>query len=617
MPDKTKIADKYSALASWVGTRVEAWVDHRDSNYKEKWEEYYRLWRGIYSTQDKTRQSEKSQLISPALTQAIEGTVSELEEATFGKDQWFDMVDDLRDQDPTDLYQLRRQLAEDLEREGIKSAISTVFLNGALYGTGIGKIVLQVKTEYTIGEAPVGETYVMDRVPIPQEYICCKLEPIAPFNFAIDPTAKDIESALGCAHILIKPRHNIIENINQGIYRDVALGSHSDEVDIMEGELTEPQEVDDKVKITEYYGLVPRKLLKGADMLGELDEDEGDDLVEAIVTIANDDTVLRAIENPFLLSDRPFIAYQHDTVPDRFWGRGVAEKGYNPQKALDAELRARIDALALTTHPMMAIDATRLPRGSKFEVRAGKTILTNGDPRSVLMPINFGNTSPQSYTESAELERMIQMGTGAMDSQVGTASQPRNNTASGMSMMMGASIKRQKRTLSNFQENFLVPLINKSAYRYMQFDPERYPAGDYKFKAYSTLGIMARELEMSQLIQLLSFVPPQSPVFMVLLRSIYETSSLSNREEVLATLQQMQQPNPQQQQMQQQTQMLDMAEKQAKVQKLQAVAMNQMGEAQKAPVEAEHLESEIALNMAKAVEAGYNTGLKSAQGNNK
>ena len=36
MPDKIKIADKYSALASWVGTRVEAWVDHRVSNYKEK-----------------------------------------------------------------------------------------------------------------------------------------------------------------------------------------------------------------------------------------------------------------------------------------------------------------------------------------------------------------------------------------------------------------------------------------------------------------------------------------------------------------------------------------------------------------------------------------------------
>ena len=47
---------------------------------------------------------------------------------------------------------------------------------------------------------------------------------------------------------------------------------------------------------------------------------------------------------------------------------GVEEyvrKGITAQKALDAELRARIDALALTIHPMMAMDATRMPRGAK------------------------------------------------------------------------------------------------------------------------------------------------------------------------------------------------------------------------------------------------------------
>ncbi len=60
-----------------------------------------------------------------------------------------------------------------------------------------------------------------------------------------------------------------------------------------------------------------------------------------------------------MLNDRPFVSYQNDRVPSKFWGRGVAEKGFNPQKALDAELRARIDALALTTHPMMGLDATR------------------------------------------------------------------------------------------------------------------------------------------------------------------------------------------------------------------------------------------------------------------
>jgi len=105
--------------------------------------------------------------------------------------------------------------------------------------------------------------------------------------------------------------------------------------------------------------------------------------------MANDEYILRAERNPFMMEDRPFVYYQHDIVPNKFWGRGVCEKGYNPQKALDAEMRARIDSLALTTTPMMAADATRMPRGVKLEVRPGKTILTNGDPRQAIMPLSF------------------------------------------------------------------------------------------------------------------------------------------------------------------------------------------------------------------------------------
>ena len=80
-------------------------------------------------------------------------------------------------------------------------------------------------------------------------------------------------------------------------------------------------------------------------------------------------------------------------VPNRFWGRGVAEKGINSQRALNAELRARQDGLALTIHPMMAADATRLPRGMKLEVAPGKQILTNGDPKTILNPMHFGEMS--------------------------------------------------------------------------------------------------------------------------------------------------------------------------------------------------------------------------------
>ena len=329
-------------------------------------------------------------------------------------------------------------------------------------------------------------------------------------------------------------------------------------------------------------------------MSEQFDYDE-DELVEAVVVIANDYTVLKASENPYLMGDRPFVAFQMDRVPNKFWGRGIAEKGYNPQKALDAELRARIDALALTTHPMMGVDATRLPRGVKFEVKAGKTILTNGDPRQTLMPLNFGQIAQSTFTEASELERMVQMGTGAMDSATGIASNPRNNTASGMSMIQAASIKRQKRTIMNFQENFLVPLIKKASWRYIQFAPDRYPAGDYKFIAHSTMGIMAKELEMTQMIQLLSMTQQGSMPFGLLLMSIFENSSLANREDMKMAIAQSMQPDPQQAQLQQMVQQMELMKLQMEIEEMKAGAAKEMAQAAKIQSEIQGTQSEDAL----------------------
>jgi hypothetical protein len=126
-----------------------------------------------------------------------------------------------------------------------------------------------------------------------------------------------------------------------------------------------------------YYGLVPREYLEQLENEdGEVEDffpedsiqDEYSDLVEAIVVIANDGTLLKAEANPYMMKDRPILAYQDDTVPNRLLGRGTVEKAYNSQKAIDAQVRSHLDSLALTTSPMMAMDATRLPRGAKFEV---------------------------------------------------------------------------------------------------------------------------------------------------------------------------------------------------------------------------------------------------------
>jgi hypothetical protein len=588
--------DPKAPLASWIKGKVTEWEDHRNTNYLSKWDEYYRIWRGIWAAEDKQRGSENSKLVAPATQQAIESTVAELEEAIFGKEQWFDIRDDVTDQDPMDVKAIRANLQEDLTRSKAKDAIVESLLNAAIYGTGIAKISVVDEIERVPEESPVPGTLSYD-VGVKENVVTSvKIDPLTPKEFVIDPSVTSIDEALGVAQIVVKPKYEIIEGINEGIYEDKPIGSF-DKMDLgFNEEQVGFSSDDDKVKITEYWGRVPKKFLADrSNSLGEEFDYEDDDLVEAVVVIANDSVVLKAAENPYLMEDRPFVAFQLDRVPNKFWGRGVAEKGYNPQKALDAELRARIDALALTTHPMMGVDATRLPRGVKFEVKAGKTILTNGDPRTTLFPLNFGAVANTTFTESAELERMIQMGTGAMDGANSNFSNPRNSTASGMSMIQAASIKRHKRTILNFQENFLIPLVEKSAWRYIQFAPERYPAGDYKFIAYSSMGIMAKELEMTQMIQLMSMVQPGTPPHSLLLMAIFESSSMANREEMQQAIAQSMQPDPQQAQLNQMVQQLELMKLQMEIEEMKASASKDMAQAMKIQSEVQGEDAEQKL----------------------
>jgi len=330
--------------------------------------------------------------------------------------------------------------------------------------------------------------------------------------------------------------------------------------------------------------------------------------VEAIVVIANGGVLLKAEPNPYMMQDRPVVAFPWDVVPGRFWGRGVCEKGYNSQKALDTELRARIDALSLTIHPMLAIDATRLPRGSKPEVRPGKMILTNGDPREVLQPFNFGQVGQITFAQAASLQQMVQQATGAVDS-AGIAGQVNGEaTAAGISMSLGAIIKRHKRTLINFQQSFLLPFVTKAAHRYMQFDPENYPVADYKFNASSTLGIIAREYEVTQLVQLLQTMKQDSPLYPVLIQSIIDNMNLSNREELIGAMQQAAQPDPQAQQLAMAAQQAQLEFQQSQTNALNAQAAESQARAQKYMMDTQLAPQELEIDQIEAITRNLQAG---------
>jgi hypothetical protein len=604
-------------LVKFVTAQCDKWRDHKDVNYESNWDEYERLYYGIWSDEDRVRDSERSKIISPAIRQAVENKTAEIIEATTGRGEFFDITDDVQDIDPSDVELMKRTLHEDMKMQKLPRVWSEVNRNAEIFGVGFAEIQVKNIVELIPATRPIPNSETAAVGVVEQDRIVVTAKSIHPRNMLWDPNSDSVTDGLGCAVEEYTSLFKVVKGIEDGIYRKVDIGPEYTDTDL------EPNQLDtvyqeDKVRVLRYYGLVPRKYLETVENDGkevaELFPTETDagtyaDMVEAVVVIANGSSLLKAETNPYMMKDRPIVAYTPEKVPGRVVGMGTVQKGYNMQKAIDAQLRSHLDSLALTTAPMMAADATRLPRGMSYKVQPGKTLLTNGNPNEILFPFKFGNTDAGNIQTAKEFESMLLQATGTMDSQALTRSVASGEAGgASMSLAMSAVIKKNKQALMNFQDDFLLPMIQKVAYRYMQFDPERYPSQDFKFVPASTLGMIAREYEQQQFIGLLQTLGPNSPVLPLILKSIIKSSSLSNKEELATALEQMSQPDPAAQQMamqQQQAQMQLMAaqvqELQARAAESQADAQEAMAKAQKTMVEAQLMPEELRVRTVQAL----------------
>lgn len=621
------VSESDKELVAFIIDHCDRWKEHRDNNYQAKWDEYERLYYGVWSDEDKTRDSERSRLVSPAIRQAVENKTSEIIEATTGRGEFFELEDDAADQQEMDVEMVSRQLHDDLKKDKVHKTWAEVNRNAEVFGLGVAEIHIKsmVELQPSMQPMPGGAGSAIgvmetDRVSVP-------VKSVHPRNFIWDPNSETIDDCLGVAVEEYTSLFKVVKGIEDGIYRKVNIGPEFSDADLIPNQLDSLYQ-EDKVRVLRYYGLVPREYLEQleneggevADLFPEdSSADQYADMVEAVVVIANNQYLLKAEANPYMMKDRPIVTYVPEKVSGRLVGMGTVQKGYNMQKAIDAQLRSHLDSLALTTAPMMAADATRLPRGVSYKVQPGKTLLTNGNPNEILFPFKFGSTDAGNISTAKEFETMLLQATGTLDSQAMTRSVAQGDAGgASMSLAMSSIIKKNKQALMNFQDDFLIPLIKKVAYRYMQFDPERYPSRDFKFTPASTLGMVAREYEQQQFIGLLQTLGPDSPVLPLVLKGIIKGSSLSNKEELATALDQMNQPNPEAQAMQQAQMQAQIQLVQAQINELnsraaesQADAQEAMAKAQKTMVEAQLMPEELRAKVIQSVSAnldGSNQG---------
>ena len=265
MPDdvESKQMSNDERLAAWVMERVSAWRMHRDSNYSVLWDEYERKWRSIYTPADKSKKKERAKLVSPALSEAVENGVAEIEEAVFGRGDFLKLMAS-PDDGPAEREALDRNEAtfhSDLEETDLTSSCSETIVNSAVYGTGIGEIVLEKLVKRDVIAVPNPEGGVMPQAKeTPMERPT--LRSVNPRNFIIDPSARDIDSALGVAIEEDVGEHIVREGITAGLYKkvDLKVGS-SGNPDIKPDPQMETPWIQDVVHIIRYYGKVPKELL--------------------------------------------------------------------------------------------------------------------------------------------------------------------------------------------------------------------------------------------------------------------------------------------------------------------------------------------------------------------
>lgn len=611
------ISESDKELVAFIIDHCDRWREHRDTNYQAKWDEYERLYYGVWSDEDKTRDSERSRLVSPAIRQAVENKTSEIIEATTGRGEFFELEDDAADQEEMDVEMVKTQLHDDMKKDKVDKTWAEVNRNAEIFGLGVAEI--QIKSTMELQPAmqpmPDGQSSAIGVMEV--ERVSVPVKSVHPRNFIWDPNSETVDDSLGVAVEEYTSLFKVVKGIEDGIYRKVNIGPEFSDADLIPNQLDSLYQ-EDKVRVLRYYGLVPREYLEQLENEGgevedlfpeDSDADKYSDMVEAVVVIANGQYLLKAEANPYMMKDRPIVTYVPEKVSGRLVGMGTVQKGYNMQKAIDAQLRSHLDSLALTTAPMMAADATRLPRGVSYKVQPGKTLLTNGNPNEILFPFKFGSTDAGNISTAKEFETMLLQATGTLDSQAMTRSVASGDSSgASMSLAMSSIIKKNKQALMNFQDDFLIPLIKKVAYRYMQFDPERYPSKDFRFTPASTLGMVAREYEQQQFIGLLQTLGPDSPVLPLVLKGIIKGSSLSNKEELAAALDQMNQPNPEAQAMQQAQMQAQIQLVQAQINELnsraaesQADAQEAMAKAQKTMVEAQLMPEELRAKVIQSV----------------
>jgi len=409
---------------------------------------------------------------------------------------------------------MEKLIHDQIEESHGSSEIRNALLEASLLGTGIvkGPFNFNKKLNKWDTDEEGNRTYKPLEVRVPRiEFVSC-------WDFYPDPSATSIEECEFVIHRHKMNKSQLRQLRNMPYFDEDAIreclteGPNYEEKDF-ESQLRDDARVDEyesNFEVIEYWGIMDAEYAREVGI--DLDEDIDDlDEVQINAWICGN-KLLRAVVNPFTPYRIPYHAFPYEKNPYNFFGIGVAENMDDSQQIMNGHARMAVDNLAMAGSLVFDVDESALVGGQSMEIYPGKIFRRQaGMPGQAIHGLKFPNTAPENMMMFDKFRQLADEQTGIPSYSHGqTGVQSMTRTASGMSMLLGASSLNIKTVVKNL-DDFLLRPMGESFFQWnMQFfEGDLDVKGDLEVKATGTNSLMQKEVRSQRLTMFLQTA--QSP----------------------------------------------------------------------------------------------------------
>jgi hypothetical protein len=407
---------------------------------------------------------------------------------------------------------MEKLIHDQIDESKGSSEIRNALLESSLLGTGIvkGPFNYNKKLHKWDTDEDGERTYNPLEVRVPRiEFVSC-------WDFYPDPAATSIEECeyVIHRHKLNKSQLRQLRNMpyfdEDAIRNCIQMGANYEEKSFesqLKDDARSDEEYQTNFEVFEYWGIMDAEYAREVGI--EIDDDI-DDLDEVQINAwVCGNSLLRAVINPFTPYRIPYHAFPYERNPYNFFGIGVAENMDDSQQIMNGHARMAVDNLAMAGSLVFDVDESALVGGQSMEIYPGKIFRRQaGMPGQAIHGLKFPNTAPENMMMFDKFRQLADEQTGIPSYSHGqTGVQSMTRTASGMSMLLGASSLNIKTVVKNLDDFLLRPLGEAFFQWNMQFFEGGLDVkGDLEVKATGTNSLMQKEVRSQRLTTFLQTV---------------------------------------------------------------------------------------------------------------